>query len=165
MQSVPITTIVVSSNPVHGEMYQIQQYVIKFDSDLRQVSGFFQALRFPPPIKLTATIFLLYCGSQFYWSKKSPICRKSLTNFIMHCCINFTSPWGGFELTTLVGIGPDCTVNGKSNYHEITSTTVPKLIESQRSERYQRKMKNVIILFLLTNVLGEHKPYMSGLWE
>jgi hypothetical protein len=31
-------------------------YVIKFVSDLRQVGGFFRVLRFPPPIKLTATI-------------------------------------------------------------------------------------------------------------
>ena len=29
-----------SSNPVHGEVYSIQHYVIKFVSDLRQVSGF-----------------------------------------------------------------------------------------------------------------------------
>jgi len=28
MQSVPITTKVVSSNPVHGEVYSIQHYVI-----------------------------------------------------------------------------------------------------------------------------------------
>jgi D-mannonate dehydratase len=40
LQSVPITTKVVSSNPVHGEVYSIQHYVIKFVSDLRQVSGF-----------------------------------------------------------------------------------------------------------------------------
>jgi hypothetical protein len=39
MQSVPITTKVVSSNPVHGEVYSIH-YAIKFVSDLRQVSGF-----------------------------------------------------------------------------------------------------------------------------
>jgi hypothetical protein len=31
-----ITTKVVSSNPVHGEMYSIQYYKIKFVSDLRQ---------------------------------------------------------------------------------------------------------------------------------
>jgi hypothetical protein len=31
----PITTKVVSSNPVHGEVYSIQHYVIKFVSDLR----------------------------------------------------------------------------------------------------------------------------------
>jgi len=34
MQSVPITTNVVISNPVHGEVYLIQHYVIKFVSDL-----------------------------------------------------------------------------------------------------------------------------------
>ena len=37
----PITIKVVSSNPVHGEVYSIQYYVIKL-------------VRFPPPIKLTA---------------------------------------------------------------------------------------------------------------
>ena len=36
MQSVPITTKVVSSNLVHGEVYSIQHNVIKFVSDLRQ---------------------------------------------------------------------------------------------------------------------------------
>jgi hypothetical protein len=30
MQSVPITTKVVSSNPGHGEVYSIQHYVIEF---------------------------------------------------------------------------------------------------------------------------------------
>ena len=40
VQSVPITTKVVSSNSVHDELYQIQHYVIKFVSDLRQVGGF-----------------------------------------------------------------------------------------------------------------------------
>ena len=39
-----------------GEVYSIKHYVIKFVSDLRQVGGFLRALRFPPPIKLTATI-------------------------------------------------------------------------------------------------------------
>jgi hypothetical protein len=41
VQSVPITTKVVSSNSVHGEVYSIQLDVIKFVSDLRQVGGFF----------------------------------------------------------------------------------------------------------------------------
>jgi hypothetical protein len=34
MQSVPITTKVVSSNPVHDEVYSMQHYVIKFVSEL-----------------------------------------------------------------------------------------------------------------------------------
>ena len=47
--SVPITTKVVSSIPVHGEVHSIQHYVINFVSDLRQVGGFFRVPRFPPP--------------------------------------------------------------------------------------------------------------------
>ena len=52
MQSVPITTNVVSSNPAEA----IQHYVIKFVSELWQVNGFLRVLLFPPPIKLKATI-------------------------------------------------------------------------------------------------------------
>jgi hypothetical protein len=54
VQSVPITTKIVSLNPAHGEVYSIQLYVIMYVSDLWQVCGF---LLFPPPIKLTATIY------------------------------------------------------------------------------------------------------------
>jgi hypothetical protein len=61
VQPVPITTKVVSLNPAHGEVCLIQHYVIKFVSDLRQVGCLLQVLRFPPPIKLTATIQLKYC--------------------------------------------------------------------------------------------------------
>jgi len=56
MQSMPITTKVVSSNPAHSEVYSIQHYPIKFVSDLRQISGFLRVLQFPPPIKLMAMI-------------------------------------------------------------------------------------------------------------
>ena len=38
--NLPITTNIVSLTPVHGEVYSIQHYVIKFVSDLRQVDGF-----------------------------------------------------------------------------------------------------------------------------
>ena len=55
-KSVPITTKVMSSKPVHGEVYSIQHYAIKFVSDLRQIGGFLRLLRFPQPIKLTSTI-------------------------------------------------------------------------------------------------------------
>ena len=48
----PFTTKVVSSKPVHGEVYSIQYYVIKFVSDLGQVGGFLLVLWFPPPIKI-----------------------------------------------------------------------------------------------------------------
>jgi len=39
VQLVPFTNKVVSSNPVYGEVYSIQHYVIKFVSDLLQVGG------------------------------------------------------------------------------------------------------------------------------
>jgi hypothetical protein len=56
MQSVSITTKVVNSNTVRGEVYSMQHYVIKFVSDFQQVSDVLWILRFSPPIKLTATI-------------------------------------------------------------------------------------------------------------
>ena len=76
MQSVPISTKVVSLDPAHVEVHLIQLYMvkfvsdlqqvsgflliqlymIKFVSDLQQVSGFLLILQFPLPIKLTATI-------------------------------------------------------------------------------------------------------------
>jgi hypothetical protein len=56
VQSVPMTTKVMSLNPVHGEVYSIQHYEIKFVSDLGQVGGFLGVLRFHSSIKLTATI-------------------------------------------------------------------------------------------------------------
>ena len=55
MQSVPITTKAVSSNPAHGEVCSIQHYVIKSVSDLRQVGVFFWVLSSTK--KLTATIW------------------------------------------------------------------------------------------------------------
>jgi hypothetical protein len=54
--TVSIITKIVSSNPIHGEMYSMQHYVIKFVCNLRQVDGFHRVLRFLPPIKLTPTI-------------------------------------------------------------------------------------------------------------
>ena len=61
--------IVVSSNPVHGEVYSIQHHVIKIISNLRQVGGF---LWFPHLIKLTATIKLKYCVAKHHKTKPFP---------------------------------------------------------------------------------------------
>ena len=52
MQSVPI----MSWNPANCEVYSIQHYVMKCVIDLRHVGGFLGVFRFPPPIKLIATI-------------------------------------------------------------------------------------------------------------
>ena len=56
VQSVPITTKVLSLNPAHGEMYSMHHYVMKFVSDLQQVGSLLQVLQFRLPIKLTAMI-------------------------------------------------------------------------------------------------------------
>ena len=40
VQSMPITTKVLSLNPAYGGVYSIQHYVIEFVSDLRKVDGF-----------------------------------------------------------------------------------------------------------------------------
>ena len=51
MQSMPITTNVVNSNPAHGKVYSIQHYVTKCVSDLRQVSGFLRGTPVSPTNK------------------------------------------------------------------------------------------------------------------
>jgi gamma-glutamylcyclotransferase (GGCT)/AIG2-like uncharacterized protein YtfP len=38
----------VSLNHIHGEVYSIKHYVIKFVSDLRQICGFLWVLQFSP---------------------------------------------------------------------------------------------------------------------
>jgi hypothetical protein len=80
MQSVTITTKLVSSNPAYGEVYSIQHYVIKFVCNLRQVSGF---LRYHPPIKLTVSVFIL--------ERVTP--SVSLTFIETHKKIFFLSLW------------------------------------------------------------------------
>jgi hypothetical protein len=59
----------------------IHHYVLKFVCDLRQVGVFLQVLRFPPPIKLTATIFPL-CGK---WSYHS---QFELSSLVFHIVID-----------------------------------------------------------------------------
>ena len=52
VQSYPVATKIVSWNATHGDVLSKQHCVIKFVSDLRQVSGFLSVLGFPPPIQL-----------------------------------------------------------------------------------------------------------------
>jgi len=64
-------------------------------------------------ISVISVVSFISGGKQRKW----PTCRKVLTNFITYCCIEYTSTWMGFKLTTLVVIGTDCTGSCKSNYH------------------------------------------------
>jgi hypothetical protein len=56
MQSVHITTKFVRSNLVYEGVLNTTLCDIKFVSDLHQVGGFLLVFRFPPQIKLNATI-------------------------------------------------------------------------------------------------------------
>ena len=78
---------------------------------------------------LTPLLTILMEETEVHGENHRFVCRKSLTNFITYCCIENTSPWTGFELTTLVviAIGTDCTGSCKSNYHTIATTTTPVL--------------------------------------
>jgi hypothetical protein len=74
-------------------------------------------------------------GNRSTW-RKPPTCRISLTNFrhimlktidspqitdkLYHIMLyEYTSPWVGLELTTLVVLGIECIGSWKSNYHTI----------------------------------------------
>ena len=58
--------------------------------------------------------------------EKNPTCRKLLTLYHIILYLVHRLAWVGFELTTLHVIGTDYIGSYKSNYHTITTTTVPK---------------------------------------
>jgi hypothetical protein len=58
----------------------VQHYVMKFVSDLRQVSGFLRVLRFPPPIKLTSVLKMP--GLSIYPEHGNPEIRAHLNRMV-----------------------------------------------------------------------------------
>jgi hypothetical protein len=93
-----------------------------------------------------------YRGTQ----RKPPTCRKSLTNLITWCCIEYTSPWAGFELTTLVMIGTDCIGDCISNYHAITATTAVPITTKVVSSNPAHGELYLIQLFVIKFTSGLH---------
>ena len=79
----------------------------------------------------TKSLFKKICfEKQFKCNQRKPLtCRTSLTNFITSCT-EYTLPWTGFKLTTLVVIGTDCIGSCKSNYHTIMTMTAPPWINT-----------------------------------
>ena len=84
--------------------------------------------------------------------RKPPTFRKSLTIFITQCCIEYTLPWEGFELRTLVVIGTDCTGICKSTYPVITTTMAPVPVN----------LTNILAcIILLLHVISECDKYLQ----
>ena len=72
LKLVSITTKVVSSNPVHDEVYTMQHYVIEFVSDLRQVGRWFS-----PSTPVSST---------------NKTDRHDITEILLKVALNTTSP-------------------------------------------------------------------------
>jgi hypothetical protein len=69
VQSVPIISKVVSSNPTYSEVYSIQHYVIKLVSDLRQIAGLPRVILLLLKVALKIiTIFPKINFLQRYWN-------------------------------------------------------------------------------------------------
>ena len=66
-------------------------------------------------------------GGNPEYLEKTTTCRKSLANINTQCYIEYTSPWAGIKLTTLVVLGTDCIGSCKSNYMNHTITTTATL--------------------------------------
>jgi hypothetical protein len=61
----------------------------------------------------------------------------------LYCCIEYTSPWAGFELTTLVMIDTDC----KSNYILLISDE--NILSTRTSRKQQQHMYLIIYLWFI----------------
>ena len=55
-------------------------------------------------------------------------------NRVPGICIEYTSPWSGFKLTTLMVIGTDCTGSCKSNYHTMMTTTASQILYNNQND-------------------------------
>jgi hypothetical protein len=64
----------------------------------------------------------------------------------------YTSPWAGFQLTTLVVIGTDYIGSCKSNYHTITTTTACSKYKGVWCWEYLHDITEILLKVMLNNI-------------
>ena len=104
-----------------------------------------------------STTLQLYRGGQFYWWRKPPTYRKSLTHFITLMLYRVPLTINVIRLTTLVVIGTYYTGSCKSNYNTITTTTGRVLFVYIGSNTYC-----VVFLFIYLRLVYPMLPVSLG---
>ena len=92
---------------------------------LTNIDWFWFDCHFPQYFSYIVSISFIGGGDRSTWENHRPVPSHCQTLSYNQHCIEYSLPWTGFELTTLVVIGTECTCNCKSNYHTIMTTTAP----------------------------------------
>jgi hypothetical protein len=97
-----------------------------------------------------STIFQIYREGPFYWWRNH---RPVTSHWKLYhkCCIEYTSPWVEFELTTFVMIGnsTDCIGSCISNYHTMKTTTALCYIKNSEDLRWNMHVNISLKLYPL----------------
>ena len=103
-----------------------------------------------------STIFQLYRGVQFLLVKETGVSGENHWQSLSHNVVSSTPCHErGYELTTLVVIGTDCTGSCKSNYHRIMAMTAPKNTNQKtfRSGAFSRKGNELPFFYVPLNLI------------
>ena len=84
--------------------------------------------------------------------RKPPTCHRSQTN-LSQCCIEYTSPWTGFEFTTLVVIGTTAQVVNLTTMRSRPQRPLRKIKIQVKPKLYifvvDRKTDGLLIMMLI----------------